>query len=138
MKTYFSILDIHRVDVLPQGAQHQIINSYVEQLGGSTVFYTTESHYTYSSLQIAFSKLREAPALTGFAFLTIQQLFSKAGFHHQYIEEALNNGYEVHFVADKLAFTSKEDFKEHLPIILTYYQDKVLNQEQRLSRTFLC
>ena len=136
-KNYFSLLDITRVDTIPQSLQHQIIKGFVASLNGSISFYTTESPYSSQDLQVFYSKLREKPVLDGFILLTIQQLFSKTKFHYDFIVEAIDSGYELHFAVDKVSICNEKDLKEKGPLIWAYYQDRIENNDKKLSRNLL-
>lgn len=120
-KKYYSVLDISILDILPQRFQIQILENYLNNISGSSVFYTIESINSRDKQSILKRKLTEKPQVDGFIFYSLIQFCYSKNINMKLISEILNSSYELIFYREEIHLKNKLDLKKNEKKIKLFY-----------------
>ena len=120
-KKYYSVLDISILDILPQRFQIQILENYLNNKNGSSVFYTIESINSRDKQSIFKRKLTEKPKVDGFIFYSLIQFCYSKNINMKLINEILNSSYELIFYREEMHLKNNLDLKKNEKKIKLFY-----------------
>ena len=129
MKQYYSCIDSSIPS--PQREQHLIIDLYVNHLGGTITYSTSEDAVLRDEQKWIFERVSRISGINGVVFFTVDQFFSSKTFNQELIRKFLISGLEVHFAREQLSFFSEAELDTDNSLSLFIFLFALCNQPSK-------